>query len=189
MNNNSIFNPNYSSSNPFTMPTVTTAPAINNELIDSYARLEALRQRQAELNAMGQKTLSDVQTPTRKTVFSDIAEEFNGLSEDETNFIVNSPEYQKLNSKYQTEFSNFLISKFSNEYMQTGNVRTLEELLYEVRRQKDKYKERFAEDINQIRDQNKHLTDQNNALALSNQELQEQLREIRAKLWSEEAAK
>jgi molybdopterin converting factor small subunit len=190
MNNNSIFNPSYSQSNPFTLPATTTAPAINSELIDSYARLEAIRQRQAELNAMSQKAaIPDVQATARKTVFSDIADEFNGLSEDETAFITNSPEYQKLNNKYQAEFSNFLISKFSNEYMQSGNTRTLEELLYEVRRQKDRYKEKFAEDINQIRDQNKQLTDQNNALALSNQELQEQLKEIRAKLWSDEGAK
>jgi regulator of replication initiation timing len=185
--NNSIFNPNYSGTNPFSTGALTQAPpALDNNLMESYARLEALKQKQAELNALNQKNLMD--SPARKTVFTDIAEEFNGLSEDETNFIVNSPEYQKLNSRYQTEFSNFLITKFSNEYMQTGNTRTLEELLHEIRRQKDKYKEKFAEDINQIRDQNRVLTDQNNALAISNQELQEQLREIRAKIWKDEGA-
>jgi polyhydroxyalkanoate synthesis regulator phasin len=70
--------------------------------------------------------------------------------------------------------------------MQTGNTRTLEEMLYVIRKQKDKYKEKFATDINEIRNQNKTLLDKNNQLAESNQELQKQLEEIKARLWKDD---
>jgi FtsZ-binding cell division protein ZapB len=87
-----------------------------------------------------------------------------------------------LNAKYQNEFSQFLITKFSNEYIQTGNVKTLEEMLFTIRQKKEQYKQKFAEDINEIRDQNKTLVDRNNQLAQSNQLLQEQLKAIQEKL-------
>jgi hypothetical protein len=54
--------------------------------------------------------------------------------------------------QYQTEFSQFLLAKFSQEYIQSGNGRTLEEMLSVIRKQKDKYKQKFASDINEIRD-------------------------------------
>jgi polyhydroxyalkanoate synthesis regulator phasin len=119
------------------------------------------------------------------TVFTDIENELKNLSEDETAFITSSKEYQTISNRYQAEFSQFLINKFSNEYIQTGNTRTLEELLYTIRQQKDKYKDKFATDINEIRDQNKTLLDRNNQLAESNQALQKQLEEIKSRLWKE----
>ena len=182
-NSGNIFSSNYSTSNPFNMNGMgNMSSSLDNSLMESYAKLEALKQKQAELANLSQQK-PDAQV--RRTVFTDISDEFKELSDDETNFIVNSPEYQALNSKYQTEFSQFLISKFSNEYLQTNNSRTLEDMLHEIRRQKDKYKEKFAEDINEIRDQNKVLIDKNNELAKNNQELQAQLKEIQSKLWKE----
>jgi molybdopterin converting factor small subunit len=126
------------------------------------------------------------QVVPQATVFTDIENELKNLSEDETAFITSSKEYQTVSNKYQAEFSQFLISKFSNEYLQTGNTRTLEELLYVIRAQKDKYKDKFATDINEIRDQNKNLLDRNNQLAESNQALQKQLEEIKARLWKDD---
>jgi FtsZ-binding cell division protein ZapB len=144
----------------------STTQDLENSLMQSYARLEALKAKQNQLQ----------QPQQLSTVFTDIASEFEGLSSDEANFIVNSNEYQNLNAKYQQEFTQFLISKFSSEYIQTGNVRTLEEMLFTIRQKKEQYKQKFAEDINEIRDQNRNLVEKNNQLAENNQALQEQLK-------------
>jgi multidrug efflux pump subunit AcrB len=173
--NNSIFGTNYNTSNPFS----NTPSVLDATLADSYAKLEALKRQQQQL----QQTATAV--PQHSTVFTDIDNELKDLSEDEMSFITNSKEYQTITNKYQTEFSQFLINKFSNEYIQTGNTRTLEEMLYVIRSQKEKYKDKFATDINEIRNQNKDLLDKNNQLAENNQALQKQLEEIKARLWKE----
>jgi hypothetical protein len=171
--NNNLFglNNNYNTSNPFS----NTPSVLDASLADSYAKLEALKRQQ----------MQQQQIVPQATVFTDIENELKNLSEDETAFITSSKEYQTVSNKYQAEFSQFLISKFSNEYLQSGNTRTLEELLYVIRAQKDKYKDKFATDINEIRDQNKNLLDRNNQLAESNQALQKQLEEIKARLWKD----
>lgn len=173
--NNSIFNSGLSNSNPFSL----NGSSANTEdsLMQTYAKLEALKARQAQLNQPLQQ---------KSTVFTDIAGELKDLSEDEINFIVNSPEYTSVNTKYQNEFSQFLITKFSAEYLQTGNTRTLEEMLAIIRKKKDQYKQRFAADINEIREQNKVLLNKNNELASTNEKLQEQLKNIQDRLWKDD---
>jgi ATP-dependent Lon protease len=171
-----LFNSGFSSSNPFNITgTTNSTQDLENSLMQSYARLEALKAKQNQLQQVPQIT-------QQNTVFTDIASEFEGLSMDESSFIVNSQEYQRLNNKYQNEFSQFLITKFSGEYVQTGNVQTLEEMLFTIRQKKEQYKQKFAEDINEIRDQNKNLVEKNNQLAENNQLLQEQLKVIQEKL-------
>jgi predicted RNase H-like nuclease (RuvC/YqgF family) len=59
-------------------------------------------------------------------------------------------------------------------------------MLYIIRTQKEKYKDKFAKDINEIRDQNKDLLSKNNQLAESNNALQKQLEEIKSRLWKED---
>lgn len=167
MTSNNIFglNSNYNTSNPFSNP-----PSIlDSTLADSYAKLEALKRQQG------------IQQPQVMTVFTDIETELKNLSEDELNFITTSKEYQSVSSKYQAEFSQFLINKFSNEYIQTGNTKTLEEMLYIIRNKKEKYKEKFASDINEIKDQNKALLERNDKLAENNLALQKQLEEIKSR--------
>jgi ATP-dependent Lon protease len=171
-----LFNSGFSSSNPFNMAGNNNnmmTQDLENSLLQSYAKLEALKAKQNQFQP------TQVQ---QNTVFTDIANEFEGLSADESTFIVNSQEYQKLNAKYQNEFSQFLISKFAGEYIQTGNAQTLEEMLFTIRQKKEQYKQKFAEDINEIRDQNKNLVEKNNKLAENNQLLQEQLKVIQEKL-------
>jgi molybdopterin converting factor small subunit len=172
MNNLFGLNNNYSTSNPFS----NSPSVLDASLADSYAKLEALKRQQ----------MQQQQTVQHATVFTDIENELKNLSEDETTFITSSKEYQQISNKYQAEFSQFLISKFSNEYLQSGNTRTLEELLYVIRAQKDKYKDKFATDINEIRDQNKTLLDRNNELAESNQALQKELEKIKSRLWKDD---
>lgn len=174
MANNGLFGSTFSSSNPFSNG---VNPTLDASLADSYARLEALKKQ------YGQQTNQQAQ---QATVFSDIQNELSNLSEDESTFILNSKEYQAINQKYQTEFSQFLINKFAAEYMQTGNTRTLEEMLSVIRKEKDKYKDKFAADINDIREQNKSLLDKNNQLAENNVQLQKQLEEIKNRLWKDD---
>jgi regulator of replication initiation timing len=169
MNTNNLFNTNFSTSNPFNMSAMNNPTQdLENSLMQSYAKLEALKAKQNQLQ----------QPAVVNTVFSDIAKEFEGLSSDEMNFIIASDEYQKLNGRYQDEFTQFLIGKFANEYLQTGNAKTLEEMLFTIRQKKDQYKQKFTEDINQIKDQNKNLVEKNNLLAENNQALQEQLKKL-----------
>ena len=176
-----MFNSNYSTSNPFALNLNTGKDTSEESLMQAYARLEALRAKQAQLNGVSLN-----QQQGQATVFTDISNEFKDISEDEISFIVSSPEYQKINGRYQEEFSQFLIAKFSNEYLQTGNTRTLEEMLNTIRTKKDQYRQKFAKDINEIRDQNKELLNRNNQLAENNMKLQEQLKEIQDRiLWKE----
>jgi hypothetical protein len=152
-----MFN-NYSTNNPFSFNNGKTTSNIEDSLMQTYAQLEALKAKQNQISSGTQLG--------QATVFTDIANEFKDLTEDEISFITNSSEYQSLNNKYQSEFSQFLISKFSNEYLQTtGNTRTLEEMLFTIKSKKDQYKKKFANDINEIRDQNKELAERNNQLA------------------------
>lgn len=185
MNNNNIFNSGLSSSNPFSLNN-SGLQNTENSLMETYAKLEALKARQNQINTAFQAQQNTQQQPQQRlTVFTDIANEFNNLSEDEINFIVLSKEYESVNSKYQNEFSQFLINKFSNEYLQTGNTRTLEEMLSVIRKKKEQYKQKFADDINEIREQNKTLLDKNNELAENNERLQEQLKTIQNQLWKD----
>lgn len=176
MSNNSIFG-NSTSFNPY----IGSTPSYldSNSIVEQYAQLEALKKQLSNQQQVQQ-------VPQQATVFTDIDAELKNLSEDELSFITMSKEYQEVSNKYQTEFSQFLINKFSNEYLQTGNTRTLEEMLYVIRSQKEKYKDKFASDINEIRDQNKNLLDKNNQLAESNQALQKQLEEIKSRLWKDD---
>lgn len=180
MNQNNLFSSGLSSSNPFNLNNInSTIPSLDNSLLESYAKLEALKQKHSQMNAIGMQQ--------KQTVFTDISEELKGLSEDELNFIINSNEYTMLNQKYQNEFSQFLINKFSDEYLQTGNsARTLEEMLHTIKQQKEKYKEKFAIDINEIKDQNKELLNKNSELENSNKELKDELQKIQERLkWTE----
>jgi hypothetical protein len=169
--NNNIFG---SSSNYPSNPFSNTPSVLDSALADSYAKLEALKRQQ-----------QSQQPIQHMTVFTDIENELKNLSEDELGFITSSKDYQTVSNKYQSEFSQFLINKFSSEYLQTGNTRTLEEMLHIIRSEKEKYKDKFASDINEIRDQNKTLIDRNNQLAENNQALQKQLEEIKSRLWKD----
>ena len=179
-NNPFNLNNNISTSNPFTLPGPTqSAQSLDNSILETYAKLNALKQRQQELNNI---TQGNQYQQNQRTVFSDIATEMSNLNEDETNFIISSSEYKSLNEKHQREFSEFITEKFANEYIMSGRIKTLEELLGVIRKRKEQYKSRFADDITEIREQNKSLVDKNNELAQSNADLQKQLENIQAQL-------
>lgn len=141
-------------------------------LMDAYNNLEYLR------NNMQQQL---PQVPQKSTVFTDINKELEGLSDDEKEFIMASNEYKTADAKYQTEFSQFLINKFSAEFLQ-DHQRTMEELLVVIKSKKDQYKNKFADDVAEIREHNKDLESRNTELAKTNIELQKQLQDIKSKL-------
>lgn len=175
---NSLYSSPFASTNAlYSNPAMAkyTTPTIDQQsLADAYNKLEALRN-----NLQTQAP----QQPQKATVFTDISKELSDLSEDEKNFIMSSREYQVADAKYQSEFSQFLITKFSDEFLQT-NQRTMEELLLAIRNKKEQYKNKFADDVAEIRKNNKSLEDKNNELLKSNLELQKQLEEIQHKLGS-----
>lgn len=183
---NNIFNTNYSTSNPFSMnkKSVNDLSAMDGSLAQAYQRLEEIKKKQNQIDALS-SNLQQANQQSYRTVFNDISDEFKDLPQDEINFIVTSKEYQALNAKYQDEFSQFLISKFSNEYLQTGKQKTLEEMLNMIRTKKEEYKKNFKNEINEIRDQNKALAERNNQLAEMNEELQKQLKQIQSQLVQE----
>jgi hypothetical protein len=177
MYGNNLFNSSLSSSNPF-FGTQGSEYA-NTPLLDSYNKLENLRRQQTFTQQLQNQQYHQF---TPSTVFSDIANEMKEMGEDEANFVLSSKEYQELNSRHQREFSEFITEKFANEYIQTGRGRTLEEMLGVIRKKKDQYKSKFAEDISEIKEANKDLLDKNNELAMNNATLQKQLEEIQKRL-------
>jgi hypothetical protein len=66
---NSIFNSNFSTSNPFNMNGQTSTQDLENSIMQSYAKLEALKAKQNKLQATQMSS-------QQHTVFTDIASEF-----------------------------------------------------------------------------------------------------------------
>jgi hypothetical protein len=156
------------STNPFTSPFVGSSDV--NSLDEAYKKLEFLRQQNTN------------QQGSARTVFSDIQKEWTDSSEDERVFIENSKEYQEANGKYQESFSLFLIDKFGNEFSNSQYGRSAEDVLAIIRNKKEKYKDKFASDIEEIKQINNKLEENNNSLIKQNESLQQQLLEIKSKL-------
>jgi hypothetical protein len=140
----------------------------NTDLSKLYAELEMLKGNQQSL--------------TKRTVFTDIASEMSNASEDERIFIENSKEYISLNQQYQTEFSAFLIEKFGDEYASSKYGETPERILNVIKNKREEYKNKFAANLNEIKESNRTLVDKNEELAKINESLQKQLAEIQSKL-------
>lgn len=179
MYENNFFNTGFSTSNPFSNVGNKADP-----LMDAYAKLEALKQQQMALNDRNNQNNNQYQQ-TQSNVFSDISNEFKDMSENETKFVLSSKEYIDAYNNYQTKFSEFITAKFANEFLQSGNGRCAEELLFTIKQQKEAYKGKFAKDISEIQEQNKNLANTNSKLIESNAELQKQLLEIQKKLTNE----
>lgn len=123
-------NNNVSSTNPFALPGPSqSAQSLDNSIMETYAKLNALKQRQQDLNNL---TQNPQMQQAQRTVFSDIATEMSGLGEDELNFILSSKDYKTLNERHQREFSEFITEKFANEYIASGRTKTLEEMLVAI---------------------------------------------------------
>jgi hypothetical protein len=118
----------------------------------------------------------------KRTVFTDIADEMKDISEDEKRFIETSKEYMEASAKYQNDFSMFLVQHLGDEFTRSEFGKSPEQILAIIKKKKDEYKNRFAENINEIRDQNNNLALKNEELARTNLDLQKQLAEIKKQL-------
>lgn len=162
---------------PFTKNTNTSlfpspySQTSEDRLNQLYQEMEMLKQYKNNSNNIN-----------KKTVFTDISDEMKDLSEDERRFIETSKEYMEASAKYQNDFSMFLIQYLGDDFIKSEYGKTPETILAIIKKKKDEYKNRFAEDISEIREQNSNLATRNEELAKTNSELQKQLAEIREKL-------
>jgi hypothetical protein len=159
----SSFQNNSSYVNPF--DPINSTP--NRDLAKMYAELESLKQNKVQ---------------TQRTVFTDIATEMSDISDDERLFIEGSKEYIALNQQYQIEFSSFLINKFGAEFSSTEYGKTPEKILALIREKKDLYKNQFAANLNEIKQNNKSLIEKNNELVQVNEKLRTELDKIKEKI-------
>lgn len=159
---------NYSQPPLFSNPYGTNEKT-QDQLADAYKKLELLKQQ--EMN----------KAPERNA-FSDISEELKGLSEDERTFIESSKEYIEASQAYQQAFNSFLIEKTGSEFLKTKYGTTVEKLLAVIKNKKDNYRNKFAEDIEAIKNTNSKLEKNNEELLKANSLLQQQLEAIQKKL-------
>lgn len=144
--------------------------------------LEQLYQKLESLKSKPQQAQQQVNQPNKRSVFTDITEEMRGASEDERRFIETSKEYVALDNQYKNEFSIFLMEYLGNDFLNSKYGRTPEQILGVIKEKRELYKNKFAENLNEIRGQNSSLAVKNDKLAKTNVELQKQLLEIQKKL-------
>jgi hypothetical protein len=166
MYGNNNISPFSQTSNPF-MPPAYDFASQQKDLAKMYAELEAIKSSNSQ---------------PAKTVFTEIADEMSDISDDERAFIEGSKEYGILNQQYQVEFSSFLINKFGAEYSSSQYGKTPERILGLIREKKEQYKNQFAANLNEIKENNKSLVSKNNELAEVNKKLQIELEAIKNKL-------
>jgi hypothetical protein len=165
-------NSNYTAdifSNPFGNPGIQPSAA---DLTDVYHKLEALKAQQQIMN----------NPPAKSNVLADITREWENISDDEKYFIENSKEYQDASNFYQQEFSAFLIEHLGNDFVKSPHGVAAEKVLGVIRGKKELYKNKFANDISEIKEKNSQLERNNEELAKNNIALQEQLKEIQKRL-------
>jgi hypothetical protein len=140
---------------------------------------DRLNQIYQEMEILKQKQNGNVQ---QKTVFTEIADEMKDISIDERRYIESSDEYISASQQYQNDFSMFLIDNFGAEFSRSKYGKSTEKILAIIRKKKEDYKNHFAENISEIKEQNSTLSKQNDVLAKTNLDLQKQLAEIQKQL-------
>lgn len=144
----------------------------SNNLSEAYKKLELLKQ-QANMTQQPQN---------QKTVFTDIISEWDSASDDEKIFIENSKEYIEANTNYQKEFNAFLIEHLGDDFIRSKHGLSAEKLLNTIKNRKEAYKNKFAADIESIKEINSKLEKNNEELAKTNSDLQKQLEAIQKRL-------
>lgn len=102
------------------------------------------------------KTAS-LQLPTYRTVFTDIADEWNKCTAEEQSFINNDENYVKTNLKYQQAFSSFLLEMWGQQFIASPYGKTAEEVLIALRGAKDKYRQKTDTTVKDVQEQNRLL--------------------------------
>lgn len=100
---------------------------------------------------------ASLQLPSYRTVFNDIADEWNKCTAEEQAFINNDEEYVKSNLKYQQAFNSFLLEMVGQQFVSSPHGRTAEEVLLSMKKAKDKYRQKADSTVKSVQEQNEVL--------------------------------
>lgn len=100
---------------------------------------------------------ASLQLPSYRTVFNDIADEWNKCTAEEQTFINNDEDYVKSNLKYQQAFSSFLLEMVGQQFASSQYGKTAEEVLVAMRKAKDKYRQKADSTVKSVQEQNEML--------------------------------
>lgn len=100
---------------------------------------------------------ASLQIPTYRTVFNDIADEWNKSTLEEQTFINNDEDYVNANLKYQQAFNSFLLEMVGQQFVASPHGRTAEEVLLALRKAKDKYRSQANTTVKTVQEQNAAL--------------------------------
>lgn len=89
-----------------------------------------------------------------RTVFNDIADEWNSCSEEERNFINNDKEYANANLAYAQQFNAFLIEQFGLQFANSKYGTSAEKVLVAIRNARGRFHSAAVEDVKRIKDEN-----------------------------------
>ena len=92
-----------------------------------------------------------------RTVFNDIADEWNACSEEERNFINNDTEYASANLAYAQQFNAFLIEQFGLQFANSKYGASAEKVLVALRNARGRFHTATTEDVKRIKDENAAL--------------------------------
>lgn len=98
-----------------------------------------------------------LQMPTYRTVFNDIADEWNKCTAEEQAFINNDEDYVKSNLKYQQAFNSFLLEMVGQQFVISPYGKTAEEVLLTMKRAKERYRQNTDNTVRSVQEQNEIL--------------------------------
>lgn len=98
-----------------------------------------------------------LQMPSYKTVFTDIADEWNKCTAEEQAFINNDEDYVKSNLKYQQAFNSFLLEMVGQQFVVSPYGKTAEEVLLTLRQAKERYRQNTDNTVRSVQEQNEVL--------------------------------
>lgn len=95
--------------------------------------------------------------PSYRTVFTDIADEWNKCTAEEQAFINNDEDYVKSNLKYQQAFNSFLLEMVGQQFVVSPYGKTAEEVLLTLRQAKERYRQNTDNTVRSVQEQNEVL--------------------------------
>lgn len=117
----------------------------NNETVyDQIARLKG-------------SAATSVAMPLYRTVFNDIADEWNACSDEERKFIEQDVEYAQANINYAQQFNAFLIDQFGLQFVNSKYGASAEKVLLSLKNARGRYHTNAIEDVANIKRENADL--------------------------------
>lgn len=95
-----------------------------------------------------------------RTVFNDIADEWNNCSEEERRFIEQDGEYMQSNLVYAQQFNAFLLEQFGLQFANSKYGMSAEKVLIALRNARGRFRTSTIEDVAKIKNENALLQKQ-----------------------------